>query len=264
MLLQRLASAQRQGIVREAAGTVRLRAEDKKPPPWRTLCPELGFARHLHSGATFAKLPTAGVTLLLPGRTGHKDIMRTLLLAASFAALLPGSAAAASITVDVLALEHSSSHNINDGLLVGSVTAGDLLTISVNTDDLWSAGDLPRWSNANGINGPDLLATGSDDSGQAANVLIGRDQFGDHTQHGLTAPFGTLVGRIDTTYFVVGTFFSGPAPATGDLRLFYWDSNYADNSESVRATVRGVAPEPGTLALFGLAAFAGLRRRFTA
>ena len=187
--------------------------------------------------------------------------MRKLLLVTCLAALLPGSASAASITVDVVAAANSSTGGT--GLLIGPVMVGDLLTISVNDDDLWSAGALPRWSNANGLT-QDLFATGTDDSGQAVGVKIGQD-FVDWTQNGFTAPFGALVGQIGATHFLVGTFFSGPAPASGDLRLFYWDSNSGDNTGSVSATVRTTAaPEPATLVLFGLAALAGLRRRFSA
>ena len=182
--------------------------------------------------------------------------MRKLFVATCLAALLPWPAAAASITVDVFANANSSSGGT--GLLVGSVTAGELLTISVNSDDLWSAGALPRWSTANGLTGPDLLATGTDESGALAGTIIGSSIFGLHSQGGLTAPFGSLVGQIGSTYFLVGTFFNGTAPATGDLRLFYWDSNNGDNSDSVRATIR-TSPEPGLLGLLGLAAVAGVR-----
>ena len=183
--------------------------------------------------------------------------MRKILFAACFAVLVHGTASAATITVDVFAKENSSSGGV--GQPVTTVSAGELLTISVNTDDLWSAGALPRWSNANGITGQ-LLATGTDETGLPAGTVIGNNQFGQHTQFSLTAPFGSLVGEIDGTYFVVGTFFSGASPDSGLLRLLYWDSNNNDNFGSVRASIR-TASEPVTLVLFGLAALVGVRRR---
>jgi hypothetical protein len=104
------------------------------------------------------------------------------------------------------------------------------------------------------------LATSGDDSGETAGTPIGAD-FGTWTQDGFTAPFGTLVGKIGSTYFEIGTSFVGPAPDTGTLFLMYWDSNSGDNTQFVTAHID--VPEPGILALLGLA-FAGLgfaRRR---
>lgn len=180
------------------------------------------------------------------------------------ATAMSGMASGATIVVDVFAQANSVSGGT--GASVGSVNAGDLLTISANGDDLWSAGPLPRWSNANGLTGV-LLATGSDESGQAAGVQIGAD-FGLLGLHGLSLPFGRLVGQIGGTFFDVGTFFSAAAPASGTLNLFYWDSNSGDNTESVRVTVRtadanATVPAPGVMALFGLGMFAmgWIRRR---
>ena len=114
----------------------------------------------------------------------------------------------------------------------------------------------------------DLLATGSDESGLPAGTLIGT-AFPLWTQGGLTAPYGTLVGQIDGVFAPLGTSFSGPAWATGTLSLFYWDSNNADNSDSVRVTAAilprgGDVPEPMslTLAIAGLGALGlSLRKR---
>lgn len=190
--------------------------------------------------------------------------MKKSLAVALIAACLPVAAQAGSITVDVFAQQNSTGGGV--GAAAGSVTIGDLITISANGNDLWSAGALPRWSNANGLTGV-LLATGSDESGQAAGVQIGAN-FGLHNQHGLSLPFGRLVGEIAGGFFDVGTFFSGPAPATGALNLYYWDSNSGDNTESIRVTVRtpdAAVPAPGALALLGvgLAALglAGQRKR---
>ena len=188
--------------------------------------------------------------------------MKKTLAAAFLAVLFHATAFAGSITLDVFALANSSSGGT--GAAAGTVNAGDLITISANTDDLWSAGSLPRWSNADGLQVV-LIATGSDDSGQAAGVQIGAD-FGLHNQNGLSLPFGTLVGEIAGNFFEVGTFFSGAAIASGTLNLFYWDSNAGDNSGSISVTVRtpdgNPVPAPGILALFGLGlTMLGLNRR---
>ena len=79
-------------------------------------------------------------------------------------------------------------------------------------------------------------------------------------------PFGTLVGAINGQFFAIGTTFAGVAPDSGNLLLYYWDSNFEDNTESVKAFVDAAAvPEPGSVGLLivgaGLLAFARSRRR---
>ena len=128
---------------------------------------------------------------------------------------------------------------------------------------MWNAGDLPRWSNANGLTG-NLYATGSDDSGWAAGTQIGAD-FGLWKQGNLTAPYGSLVGQIGSgNYFLIGTNYSGIAGAAGLLNLYYWDSNNGDNSQFVTASVNAV-PLPAALPLMisGLAGlgFLGAKKR---
>jgi hypothetical protein len=178
---------------------------------------------------------------------------------ALFLALTTMSARAALFNVDAFA---NSSSGSGIGLDTGiTLSAGQAFSVTVGNNDLWSAGALPRWSNADGLS-HNLFATGSDDSGEPNGTLIGID-FGLHTQHSLSAPFGTLVGEVSGTFFVLGTGFFGTAPASGTLKLYYWDSNNGDNTGSVLADVRTV-PEPGmyALLLFGLAGVAlSLRRR---
>jgi len=129
--------------------------------------------------------------------------------------------------------------------------AGDYFTATVDSNDLWNAGALPRWSNADGLLA-DLFATGTDESGATAGTQIGRD-FGTYTQHGLAAAYGSLVGSIDSNFFLMGINYAGNAVATGELKLWYWDSNNGDNSENISVEITTTSvPEPGSIALFGL------------
>jgi hypothetical protein len=152
------------------------------------------------------------------------------------------------------ALAHSTNSGSGTGLDTGLFfNSGDSFTVTVDPGDLWNAGALPRWSNADGLTG-DLFATGSDDSGEPVGTHIGQD-FGILTipSMSLSAPFGTLVGSIGGSFFVVGTSFAGTAPASGNLRLYYWDTFTDDNTQWVTAYVDPApTPEPGTLVLVGL------------
>src|SRR5262245_57756584 len=113
--------------------------------------------------------------------------MRKIGLVVLALAICPALASATPFVVD--AKLNSTTGGTGAATLV--FTAGDAFSVFVDPTDLWNAGALPRWSNADGIDGPDLIATGSDDSGQLAGTVIGSDIFGDWTQGGLTAPFGS-------------------------------------------------------------------------
>ena len=193
----------------------------------------------------------------MPATSPHRIAASLLVLLV----LVPAIAAATPMPFDVYALAHSSNSGVGTGLNTGLFfNAGDPFTVEVDPGDLWNAGDLPRWSNADGLTG-NLYATGSDDSGQSAGTLIGQN-WGVHSIPGvLSAPFGTLVGSIGGEFFILGTGFAGVAPASGTLRLYYWDTYTPDNTEFVTAFVDpSPASEPGTL-LLGLAGLLALSRR---
>jgi hypothetical protein len=185
----------------------------------------------------------------------HKSL-KLLLIGAMFGAT---QASAASFVVDANA--NSSSGGV--GLATIALTAGQNFHVSVNTSDLWNAGPLPRWSNADGLIAP-LYATGSDESGYSAGTQIG-DAFPSWTQDGYTAAYGALVGRIGTTFQLLGTSFNGPAWGTGTLELFYWDSDTGNNGDFVTASVTTGVPEPASWALMlggiGLVGWSARRRR---
>lgn len=177
---------------------------------------------------------------------------------------LAGSANAATFVVD--SLTHSSNNGAGTGLSTLVFNAGDAFTVTSDLDDLWSAGALPRWSNADGLVG-DRFATGTDESGEPAGTLIGIN-FGLLNIGGFSAPYGSLVGQIGAgpgSYRLLGTSFNGTAWASGTLVLYYWDTFTSDNSGRVTVEIASAAiPEPATWGLmiagFGLAG-AMLRRR---
>lgn len=184
--------------------------------------------------------------------------LRAVVAAAAFAAA--STAGATEFTVDAKA---NCACDNGTGVSTLSLTAGQSFSVTVSANQLWSAGELPRWSNANGLVG-DLLATGTDASGQAAGTLIGTS-FGNLDQAGLSAPYGSLVGQIGGgSYFLVGTNYAGQAATAGVLKLYYWDAGNFDNVGSITANVNIAAvPEPGTYALMagGLALVGFLARR---
>ena len=161
-----------------------------------------------------------------------------------------GTTSARAVTVDVFAQANSSTGGA--GALTGVfLTFGQAFTVSAGPDDLWSAGDLPRWSNADGLTG-DRFATGTDESTEAAGTKIGQS-FGAWDQHNLSAPYGSLVGEIGGSgiFFLIGTNFSDTANASGQLSLYYWDSNNGDNTGSISANISASAV-PGPIAGAGL------------
>ena len=157
------------------------------------------------------------------------------------ATLMTAPLSRAALTVDVYALNNSSSGGSPVSTI--SLTAGQLFTVTVNPNDLWNAGALPRWSNADGLT-HNFYANGHDESGKAAGTLIGQN-YGTWTQNGFTAPYGALVGKIGATYMLIGTtWINKPAPASGTLQLMYWDSNNGDNTDKITAITATIIPVP--------------------
>jgi hypothetical protein len=162
---------------------------------------------------------------------------------------LAAPASASTVVVDARA----NSSTGGAGADAGFLNSGQAYTVTVPLNDLWNAGDLPRWSNANGLTGPDLKATGTDESGQPLGTVIGH-QVINWDQGGLSAPFGSLVGSFGSgSFFLIGTSFSGVAPVGGgELLLWYFDQNNGDNTDHITATVTtftGAVPEPSTWAM---------------
>ena len=172
-----------------------------------------------------------------------------------------GNAALVQFDIYAKANSSTSGNGLNTGL---TYSTGDTITGAVHAGDLWNAGPLKRWSNADGLV-VDLFAAAGDDSGYAAGTHIG-EPFTNHTQNGLTAPFGSLVGEINSTFFLLGTSFAVSAPDSGILSLYYWDSNSHDNTEFVTVSIDNnvsAVPIPAAAFMFApaLLGFMGLRRK---
>lgn len=196
---------------------------------------------------------------------------------ASLAAVVGlGAAAQASATTVLVDAKDNSLYG-DSGVHTGiNLTVGEGLKVHVDPADIWSAGGVPLWSNANGLT-TNLYATGSDESGYAAGILIGQP-LGTMQFDNFWATVGSLVGKIGNTYKQLGTDYDGTAWETGELRLFFWDNPSVtyDNKDHITAEIThgfplvdnpptSAVPEPASWALmimgFGFVG-ASMRRRF--
>jgi hypothetical protein len=96
--------------------------------------------------------------------------LKRVLFACALVAGLAGISATSAQAVVVNAFTNSSSGGT--GSSTGVILAlGQNFTVTVDPNDLWNAGDLPRWSNADGLTGPRFAVLG-DDSGQAPALSL--------------------------------------------------------------------------------------------
>ena len=158
----------------------------------------------------------------------------------------------------------TNSYQGGTALSTISLVAGQTFSISSSIDDLWLGGPGARWSDANGLI-VNRYKTAADDAAGAVGSLIGRT-YSPLTRDGFTAPYGSLVGQIGSTYMLLGANGTFTAPTSGVLNLFYWDNSMGNNSGSIEfgITAAGVVPEPATwgMLILGFGAIgAGLRRR---
>ena len=181
-----------------------------------------------------------------------------------FAASLVASTVALAASGDFVVNADANSTGGGVGVATFALLAGQQFSVSVAANDLWNAGDLPRWSNADGLAGDLFYAAGTDS--EVPVYVIGTQigqAFSQLTQGGLTAAYGSLVGQIDSgSFFKIGTSYSGTAAVGGTLKLYYFDSINSDNTGSISAHVTAV-PEPETYAMLvaGLSLLGCIYRR---
>jgi hypothetical protein len=180
----------------------------------------------------------------------------TALVAFALSMIPVSSAVAVPINYEVFAAANSSALTpLTTGLIL---VPGDQLTITAALDDCWSAGAADRGTNANGLVGttpnPPCRPTAP-------------NNYGLYTVGAATFPYASLVGQIGASpYFLIGTNYSSVVSNAGQLSLMFWDSNSADNTGSVIATVNvtpAAVPEPATLVLTGFGLAALTRKRFS-
>lgn len=173
--------------------------------------------------------------------------MKTASLALATALALSSPVLAATMDYDI----DAKSVMFEGGQFTLSLAAGDTFTISVDPADTWILGASPR----------EFFVTGVEKTVGTA--------YGNYSYGGQSFGYGSLVGRIGTSgdFFFVGTNYTGSAAVSGNLYLAMWDSNFGDNSGSVRASITTgdltAVPLPASagLLLAGLGALALARRR---
>jgi hypothetical protein len=155
-------------------------------------------------------------------------ILQVSLRALSLAALVSAASSPAAFAkiFTVRASVHSISNTTfpvaSRGLLTTTtVSPGQLLVIDVDKLDAWSIGASNFNSNANGTGNP-----------------FGTNQ-GTFVFNNFKARFGSLVGSLDNglTFFPVGTKLEMTILQPGTLRLYCWDSDFANNVDFLQVHV---------------------------
>jgi len=180
--------------------------------------------------------------------SGDREMMRLFKFAAVSAVvaslLAPTSGANASIFI-VNAID-DMAHWLDTNINLNPATTYDFSVVAPST--IWSAGDPPnRDSTADGID--------------PAFFVPPTNSFGGFTG---TFKFGALVGLDANGFFLIGTGPTILSGLSGDLKVGYWDTNYADNTGIQTLSVAAV-PEPSTWAMMILGfvsiGFMAYRRR---
>ena len=121
-----------------------------------------------------------------------------------------------------------------------NLTIGQTFTVSSSANDLWSAGDLPRYSDGSGLSpvfALRALRTTADNPSEPRSARIGG--FGPNTPSTRLSAAWSAKSR---DLFLIGANYTGQAIASGALSLYYWDSNKAttlDPSPLMSAAVPG-------------------------
>ncbi|MBF9153128.1 beta strand repeat-containing protein, partial [Novosphingobium jiangmenense] len=176
----------------------------------------------------------SGASLVLGSSSSGLDSTFSLTGSATIGSVAAGLASTGQNLVQIVVQALGNSFTGGTLVPVFDVVQGQTITVSSSTNDLWSAGFLPRFSDGDGLIAF-RIATAQDDSGAQPGTQIGA-AFGNLTIGNFSAPFGALVGQIGNQNVLIGANGTVTAPATGTLSVGYWDSNAGDNTGSIAFT----------------------------
>ncbi|MGV3510525.1 MAG: beta strand repeat-containing protein [Novosphingobium sp.] len=176
----------------------------------------------------------SGASLVLGTSNSGLDSTFAITGDATIGSITAGLASTGQNLVQIVVQALANSYTGGSLVPVFDVVQGQTITVSSSTDDLWSAGVLPRFSDGDGLIAF-RLATAQDDSGVQPGTQIGA-AFGNLTLGNFSAPFGALVGQIGNQNVLIGANGTVTIPATGTLSVGYWDSNAGDNTGSIAFT----------------------------